>query len=395
VLAEDVTEPKRLEAQLRQALKMEAVGRLAGGVAHQFNNLLTVITGHSELLLDHLDRANPLRPDAEEIRKAAERAAEVTAQLLAFGRKVLTAPRALDLNALLRDAEPMLRHLVGEGIDLSLRLDPDLGWAQADPGQIHQVLLNLALNARDAMAQGGRLTVSTVNVQLDEEYARRNLEVQPGAYVRLSVTDTGCGISEKVRAHLFEPFFTTKESGESTGLGLSTAYGIVKQSGGHIEVESEEGRGATFHVHLPRVEAVPQPEGVRSAPESLHGSETILLVEDEEMVRNLVRYILQQEGYSVLEAVNGVKALELSEAHQGPIHLLVADVIMPQMGGPELARRLWESRPNLPVLFLSGYAGGPLPPNLRAETGGNYLQKPFTPRALSRKVRELLDAPTG
>jgi CheY-like chemotaxis protein len=244
------------------------------------------------------------------------------------------------------------------------------------------------------MPQGGRLTVETADVELDEEDARRHVEVRPGPHVLLTVTDTGRGISDEVRAHLFEPFFTTKGVGEGTGLGLSTAYGIVKQSGGHIEVDSAVGRGATFRIYLPRTEAVPQPPGAaRPAPGVPHGGETVLLVEDEEMVRNLVRYILRQEGYTVLEAANGMKALELCEQHQGPIHLLVADVVMPQMGGQELARRLLEKQPHLPVLFLSGYTGAsPIPTDFRGGEGGNFLQKPFAPGALARKVRELLDS---
>jgi two-component system cell cycle sensor histidine kinase/response regulator CckA len=320
----------------------------------------------------------------------------LTAQLLAFGRKGLAAPRVLDLNALVRDLEPVLRRLLGEAVELVLQLALGLGPVLLDPGQFRQVLLNLALNAREAMPQGGRLTVETADVELDEDCARRHGEARPGPHVRLAVTDTGRGLSEEVRAHLFEPFFTTKGVGEGTGLGLSTAYGIVKQAGGHIEVESQAGRGATFRIYLPRAEAEPRPEAPCPASRTAHGAETVLLVEDEEMVRRLVRLILLQEGYTVLEAANGVKALQLSEQHPGPIHLLVADVVMPQMGGEELARRLLAARPHLPVLFLSGYTGAPATPDaFRGGEGGNFLQKPFAPRDLARKVRELLDARTG
>jgi PAS domain S-box-containing protein len=392
VLATDVSRRKRLEEQLRQAHKMDAVGRLAGGVAHEFNNLVTVIAGYSQLLLDRLEPANPLRDNAEEIKRAAERAAALTAQLLAFGRRVLTAPRVLDLNVLLGDSERALRHLLGVGVELVFDPGPQPVLVQLDPGQFHQVLINLALNAREAMPNGGRLTLRTTYVELDEANARRHLEVTPGPYVLLAVTDTGRGMSAEVRAHLFEPFFTTKEVGEGIGLGLSTAYGIVKQSGGHIEVDSEPGRGTEFRIYLPSVEASPQ-SGETPTATALPRGETVLVVEDEELVRNLVRYILQQEGYTVLEAADGLTALQLSERHRGPIHLLVADVLMPRMGGPELARRLLATRPTLPVLFLSGYTGqAPTPADVDVGDGGNLLHKPFSPRELARKVRELLDA---
>jgi PAS domain S-box-containing protein len=396
VLATDVTERKRLEEQLRQAHKMEAVGRLAGGVAHEFNNLLTVITGYSQLILDRLAQADPLRGNAEEIKKAAQRAAGLTAQLLAFGRKGIAAPRVLDLHVLVRDLEGALRGLLGGAVELAFRLAPGPGPVRIDPGQFQQVLLNLALNAREAMPQGGRLTVETADVELGADDARRHAEARPGPHILLAVADTGRGLSAVARAHLFEPFFTTKGVGEGTGLGLSTAYGIVKQAGGHIEVESEAGRGTTFRVYLPRSEVGLEPEDPPPASRAPHGAETVLLVEDEEMVRRLVRLILLQEGYAVIEAANGVQALERSEQHPGPIHLLVADVVMPQMGGEELARRLLATRPQMPVLFLSGYTGTPPTPDaFRAGEGGNFLQKPFAPRELARKVHELLDSRTG
>jgi signal transduction histidine kinase len=384
----DVTERTRLEEQLRQAQKLEAVGRLAGGVAHEFNNLLTVITGYCQLILDRLDPADPQRGNAEEIKQAADRAAALTAQLLAFGRKALSAPSVLDLNALVRDSERALRSLLGQAVELVLDLGPGLGAVRLDPGQFHQVLLNLALNAREAMPQGGRLTVRTAAVTLDEADARQHPEGRPGPYVLLAVTDTGRGIGADIRPHLFEPFFTTKGAGGGSGLGLATVYGIVRQSGGHIEVDSEPGRGTTFRIYLPGVEATP-PETAAAA--AARGTATVLLVEDEDLVRNLVRYILQQEGFTVLEAADGLQALQLSEQHPEPIDLLVTDVLMPRMDGQELARRLRATRPHLPALFLSGYTGTPTPNRgFREGAGGNFLQKPFTPRALVHKVRELL-----
>jgi PAS domain S-box-containing protein len=393
LLVTDVTERKRLEEQLRHAQKMEAVGRLAGGVAHEFNNLLTVIAGYCQLILDRFEPADPQRVNAEKIQRAAERAAGLTAQLLAFGRKALTAPQELDLNTVVRDSESVLRHLLGGAIELVLELAPGPCTARLDAGQFPQVVLNLALNAREAMPQGGRLTVRTAAVELDEAQARQHLDVKPGPHVLLTVTDTGRGISPEARAHLFEPFFTTKGIGEGSGLGLATAYGIVKQSGGHIEVDSAPGRGTTFRIYLPRVEAEPAREAAPGAAAGAHGTVTVLLVEDEELVRNLVRYILQQEGYTVLEAADGLKALQLCERHAGPIDLLVADVLMPQMGGQELAQRLRATRPQLPVLFLSGYTGvAGVNHGFREGDGGNFLQKPFTPRALVSKVRELLEA---
>ena len=392
VMHVDITELVRLEERLRQSQKMEAVGRLAGGVAHDFNNLLTVITGYSDLLLLGLHAGAPERLHAEEIRKAADQAAALTRQLLAFGRKQLLAPQVLDPNDLIRDMEKMLRRVIGEDIDLATSLAPELGSVRADPGQLQQVVLNLAINAHDAMPRGGKLTIETSNVTLDGTYARKYLEVQTGHYVLLAVSDMGCGMSEEVRSHLFEPFFTTKDIGKGTGLGLSTIYGIVKQSGGHIAVYSEPGQGTTFKVYLPRVDevgnaAVPAPR-LQSLP---GGKEVILLVEDQERVRCLTREVLTRCGYTVLEASNGGEGLKLVQEYSGPIDLLMTDVVMPEMNGRALADRLASLRPDIRVLFASGYTESAVVRHgaLKAKTA--FLQKPFTPEGLAAKVREVLD----
>jgi two-component system cell cycle sensor histidine kinase/response regulator CckA len=371
---------------------MEAVGRLAGGVAHDFNNLLTVITGYSELLLRSLASGAPERLHAEEIRKAADQAAALTGQLLAFGRKQMLAPQVLDPNDLIRDMEKMLRRVIGEDIDLATSLAESLGCVRADPGQLQQVVLNLAINARDAMPHGGKLTIETSNVTLDRAYARKYLEVQTGQYVLLAVSDTGCGMSQEVRSHLFEPFFTTKEIGKGTGLGLSTIYGIVKQSGGHIAVYSEPGQGTTFKVYLPQVDeagtAAPAAPAIQGLP---GGNEVVLLVEDQDRVRGLTREVLSRCGYTVLEAPNGCEGLRLVQEHAGPIHLLMTDVVMPEMNGRALADRLASLRPEIRVLFTSGYTDGAVVRHgvLKAKTA--FLQKPFTPEGLAAKVREVLD----
>ena len=387
-------ELSRTQAQLSQAQKVEAVGQLAGGVAHDFNNLLTVITGRSQLLLRRLDPDDPLRRHAKLIDQTAERAAALTQQLLAFSRKQVLQPKVLDLNAVVTGMGKMLRRLIGENIELVIRLGSDLGSVEADPGQLEQVILNLAVNARDAMPRGGRLTLETERVELDPAFVRRHPGAQPGLHVALVVRDTGIGMDADTQAHLFEPFFTTKGPGKGTGLGLATVYGIVKQSGGYIAVESEPGRGTGFTIYLPRIEraaeaVTPGPAGAGTP----HGSETILLVEDEEGVRDLTREILETSGYRVLEARHGAEALRVGEQHPGPVHLLVSDVVMPQMDGRELADRLRALRPDLRVLFMSGYTADALGHHSALDPGTNLLPKPFSPDALARRVREVLDAP--
>ncbi len=389
-VATDITARKRLEEQLAQAQKMEAIGRLAGGVSHDFNNLLTVILGSAALLLEGLGEAHPLYATAEEIRKAAERAAVVTRQLLAFGRKQYLQTRVFDLNQVVSDAVRMLRHLIGEDVRVVTDLGARRAHVKADPVQVTQVVLNLAINSRDAMPEGGTLEVRTSNTTLDEAYAADHPGVRPGEYVTLSVRDTGHGISPDVLPHIFEPFFTTKAAGQGTGLGLATSYGIVAQSGGEIAVATEPGRGTTFHVHLPGVAGEADVSALR-APEGGAGRETILLVEDEPMVRAVAAQSLRARGYRVLEAYDGVEALRVAEAHDGPIHLLLTDVVMPHMGGVELAAQLRKARPRTRVLFTSGHAErataqGPLEP------GVAFLPKPYVPDSLTRNVRRVLDA---
>ncbi len=390
----DITERRQLESQLRQAQKMEAVGQLAGGVAHDFNNLLTVIGGRCYLMLAKLDPDDALRREVELVRGAAERAARLTHQLLAFSRKQVLEPRVLDLNETVTGIEPLLRRLIGEDIEISVTRGSELGRVKADAGQIEQVILNLAVNARDAMPQGGRLVLETANVTVDERTASRAHDLAPGSYVVLSVTDSGHGVDAATRAQIFEPFFTTKEVGKGTGLGLATVYGIVKQSGGFIEVESEPGRGASFKVYLPRVEeAVALPEAAKAPGTRQRGSETVLLVEDDESLRTLAREILTVQGYAVLEAAAPSAALRIHQTHQGRIDLLLTDVVMPEMNGRQLADRLKVARPDMAVLFMSGYTGAALGARGEvAEFSGQLLQKPFTPDGLNRRVREVLDA---
>ncbi|MBI3723412.1 response regulator [bacterium] len=387
---------KKTEEQLRHAQKMEAVGRLAGGVAHDFNNLLTAINGYSELILARLSERDPLRNDLEEIRKAGQRATALTRQLLAFSRKQLLQPRVLDLDSVVESMDGMLRRLIGEDVDLVSSRHGDLGRVRADPGQIEQVIVNLAVNARDAMPPGGKLTIETRNVDLDEAYAGQRPDVAPGPYVLLAVTDTGTGMDKQTLSHLFEPFFTTKGQGKGTGLGLSTTYGIVKQSGGHIAVYSEPGHGTTFKVYLPRVEDAPEPtpSSARYAL-SPRGSETILLVEDEDMVRSFVRMVLSMNGYTVLEATNGSEAILVCERHAERIHLLVTDVVLPQLSGRQVWERLSPLRPDMRVLYMSGYTDDAIVHHGVLDPGTSFIQKPFTPSALAREVRAVLDAPGG
>jgi len=385
----------QLKEELRHSQKMEAVGRLAGGVAHDFNNLLTVINGCSALLLRRLGSDDPLRRYPREIQQAAERAASLTQQLLAFSRRQMLEPRVLNLNNSVSAMDSMLRRLIGEDIDLVTILGADLGLVKADPGQIEQVIMNLAVNARDAMPEGGKLTIETANVELDQAYASRHMAVEPGAYVMLALSDTGHGMDERTQERLFEPFFTTKEKGKGTGLGLSTVYGIIKQSGGTIWVYSELERGTTFKIYFPRVVDIMETPTLASRPraESLRGTETILLVEDEESVRALAREALEEAGFQVLEARHGADALAVSHQYQGPIHLLVTDVVMPEMSGRVLADRLAPRRPALKVLYMSGYTDNAIVHQGIMDQGTSFLPKPFSPDALVRKVREVLDAP--
>jgi PAS domain S-box-containing protein len=388
----DITERKHIEEQFRQAQKMEAVGRLAGGVAHDFNNLLQVITGYGELLLETLRPDDPSRDLVEEMTRAGERAASLTRQLLAFSRQSVLAPRVLDLNSVVIDLEKMLRRVIGEDIDLKTALRPGLGRIKADPGQIEQVLMNLAVNARDAMPQGGKLTIETRDADLDEEYARLHAGVRHGPYVLLAVSDSGHGMTPEVQARIFEPFFTTKEMGKGTGLGLATVFGVVQQAGGHVAVYSEPGVGATFKVYLPRVEESVSPTKSRSsvlpAPK---GTETVLVVEDEDAVRALVRIILREAGYRVLEASDGGAALAVAGRCQGPIHLLLSDVVMPVLGGRQLAERLLALHPEMKVLYQSGYTDDAVVRHGILQEKVHFLQKPYSPAALAAKVREVLD----
>jgi PAS domain S-box-containing protein len=393
-VATEITERKRLEEQLLQSQKMEAVGQLAGGVAHDFNNILTAIVGYTDLLAAEFAPGDRHLEDLEEIRKAARRAAALTRQLLAFSRKQVLEPRVIDVNGIVQNLDKMLRSLISENIDLKTRLADDLGAARADPNQIEQVIMNLAINARDAMPEGGALTIETANATLDADYASRHVSVVPGDYVMLAVTDTGCGMDEDTKARIFEPFFTTKPPGRGTGLGLSTVYGIVKQSGGNIWLYSEPGKGTTFKVYLPSVEEAPEVVGKRAAPAGRSaGRETILVVEDDEQLRHLTHRALAAQGYTVLEADRGNTALDIARRHKGRIDLLLTDVVMPDTNGRKLAESLRATRPGLRVLFMSGYPDGAILHNGMLEHGVAYLSKPFTTEAMTRKVRDILDAP--
>ena len=370
---------------------MEAVGMLAGGIAHDFNNLLTIISGYSQLILISLDAHDRNRHSAEQIMKAGERAAALTKQLLAFSRRQVLQPRVLDLNKLVGSLSSMLQRLLGEDVDLRLALPSDLGRVNADPGQIEQVLMNLAVNSRDAMTQGGVLTIETGNVQLDQNYVDRHISLKPGPYILLAVSDTGCGMDENTKARLFEPFFTTKGPGRGTGLGLSTVFGIVKQSGGSVDVYSEPGHGTSVKVYLPRIDEPVALEAEKLKRDFARGTETILLVEDDEMVRTLVCETLVREGYKVLDFADPVEARRRSEQNKGPIHLLITDVVMPKLSGRELAGQLMRRRTSMKVLYMSGYTDNAVMNSGILQTEVAFLQKPFTPAALTEKVREVLE----
>lgn len=399
-IARDITERKQAEAkrmalqeQLQQSQKMEAIGQLAGGVAHDFNNLLTIITGYSDLILGQIDEKDPLRSDIEEIKRSAERAESLTRQLLAFSRKQILQPKILNLNTVVSGMEKMLRRMIGEDIELITQLRQDLWEIKTDPGQIEQVILNLAVNARDAMPKGGKLTIETSNIEVDKEDVHSHADTIPGQYVMLSLSDTGIGMTREVREKIFEPFFTTKEKGKGTGLGLSTVYGIVKQSGGNILVYSELGKGTTFKIYLPRAEEEEKfIEREVILPRSLQGSETILIVEDEEKVRGVIHSILRKNGYSIIEASNAEEAFRLAQQGSNhPIHLLLADVVMPGINGKELADRLRLQCPEMKVIFMSGYTDRTIIEEDILKKGIPYIQKPFTSNGLANKVREVLD----
>jgi two-component system, cell cycle sensor histidine kinase and response regulator CckA len=389
-IAEDVTDRRALEDQFRQAQKMEAVGRLAGGVAHDFNNLLMVISGYAEVILTDLKFDHPLREKAYAIQQASDRATTLTRQLLAFSRKQLLELKVVDVNAIVADMERLLRPLIGENVALSARLAPEAGYTRADAGQLEQVLMNLVVNAKDAMPNGGKLTIQTQSIVLDESHHRGQTFIRPGNYVMLSVSDTGTGMDKETQSRIFEPFFTTKDKGKGTGLGLSTVYGIVKQSGGYVMVQSEEGRGTTFQIYLPRVEGTTEKQVAPVAGTTVGGTETVLLVEDEESVRQLVRDTLEARGYKVVEAEDGEVGLAAANRYEGKIDLVITDVVMPGLSGRELVERLAKTRPETKVLYLSGYTEDAVISEGTLESGTAFLQKPFTLQNLSKKVREVL-----
>jgi two-component system, cell cycle sensor histidine kinase and response regulator CckA len=386
---------RRTEAQLHQVQKMELIGQLAGGLAHDLNNLLTVINGHSEMLSEKIGSDNTgWRNGLDPIKDAGQRAASLTRRLLDLSRRQAPESKVLDLNDAVSGMGNLLRQLIGKQIDLALRPHPGLGRVRADPGQVEQIIMNLAVNARDAMPGGGQLTIETMNVELDSAYALMHQSVEPGSYVMLAVSDTGCGMDAATQARLFEPFFTTKEPGKGTGLGLATVYGIVKQSKGNIWVYSEPGRGTTFKIYLPRLEEDTKRVAPAPGPDvTVGGSETVLLVEDQEMVRTLARTILQRYGYTVVTAPNGHEALRIAHERPGPIHLLLTDAVMPGMNGPQLAGLVRSVRSDMKVLYMSGYTDGLFGQTWRGEPGIPLLQKPFTPQTLARKVREVLGVP--
>jgi PAS domain S-box-containing protein len=398
-LRRDITERKQAEeerekmtVQLQQAQKMESIGRLAGGVAHDFNNFLTSIIGNVELALWDSDPKGEIGERLKEIRQAAERAASLTRQLLAFSRKQVLQPEIVDLNEVVREVKKMLGRIIGEDVVLETFLAPELGRVEADAGQLEQVIINLGVNARDALPKGGRFTIETVNIELDEIYTAGHVGVTPGSYVMLSVSDNGIGMSPDVRAQIFDPFFTTKEKGKGTGLGLAMVYGIIKQSKGNIWVYSEEGRGTTFKIYLPRVDKDPVKEKKKELEREVHsGSETVLVVEDDQSLRHLVVDVLQRYGYTVLAAKDGPEALTLLGNSIGPIQLLLTDVVMPGMNGRELAERVEKIHPEIKTLFMSGYTDNAIVHHGILDEGIAYLQKPFAPEVLARKIREVLD----
>jgi signal transduction histidine kinase len=386
----DISQRKLLEEQLQHAQKMEAVGRLAGGVAHDFNNMLTVISGYNRMLLDELSPSDPLRSYVEEALTAADRAAELTNQLLAFSRRQIMQPKVVNVNHVVKQSDKMLRRLIGEDIELVFLLKEDVGNIKVDPGHLEQAIINLAVNSRDAMPIGGRLTVETTNVYLDENYARSHVGVKPGDFVMIAVSDNGVGMDAATRQHIFEPFFTTKEKGKGTGLGLATVYGIVKQAGGDIWVYSEVGQGTTFKLYFPRVAEETAEAPTHEPAQPAQSLETVLVVEDEQAVRDLTVKMLQKLGYKILTAASGAEAIEISRMHAGPIALLLTDVVMPSMSGRQLADALRPQRPDMKVLFLSGYTEdtivhhGVLDPNVQ------FLPKPFSREVLAKKMREVL-----
>ena len=399
--ARDITERKRAEAELRtsqlqlqQSQKLEAIGQLAGGVAHDFNNMLTAIIGYTDLSLRRVGLENPIRRNLEETKKAAERAASLVRQLLAFSRKQILEPKVLDLNDVVKDLHKMLKRLIGENITLDTRLDEDLGSVKADPCQVEQIIMNLVVNARDAMPRGGRVTIETTNTTLDANSDLKHVSVKPGEYVMLTVSDTGSGMDQATLGRIFEPFFTTKDLGKGTGLGLSTVYGIVKQSGGNIWVYSEPGMGTVFKVYLPRIDNSDAPTTDKLGYEATapRGPETILLVEDEDVVRGLTRKILMQAGYNVLDAAGGEEAIRLCRTHAGAIDLLLTDVVMPGISGKEIADRLLELRPETRILFMSGYTDESIVQHGVLDEGVEFIQKPFTWVGLARKVRDVLNS---
>jgi two-component system, cell cycle sensor histidine kinase and response regulator CckA len=390
-IARDVTARKQLEAQFLQAQKMEAIGILAGGVAHDFNNLLNVINGYCELVLEDTAEDDPKHNDLEQISLAGKRAASLTSQLLAFSRKQILQPEILDLNDAVIGMSSMLRRLIRESIDLVTIARPDLGLINADPGQIQQIVMNLAVNARDAMPHGGKLTIETANVDLDEDYAREHPDVKAGPHVMLAISDNGLGMDDGTKSHLFEPFFTTKGKGEGTGLGLSTVYGIIKQSNGFIWVYSELGKGTTFKMYFPRAEGdLSRLTGEGQLEQRARGTETVLITEDESSVRALAARILRDRGYTVLEASNGKQALDIAKEYAGEIHLALTDVVMPGIGGRELVSQLASVRPGIRALYVSGYTDDAIVHHGILDTGVAFLQKPFTVESLARKVREVI-----
>ena len=389
-IAEDVTDRRALEDQFRQSQKMEAVGRLAGGVAHDFNNLLMVISGYAEVILSQVDQTSPVHEKGRAIQQAADRATTLTRQLLAFSRKQLLELKVVDLNAIVQDMERLLRPLIGENVDLLTNLSSHPTHTRADAGQLEQVIMNLVVNAKDAMPAGGRLTIQTDTVVIDESHRGGPQFIRPGRYVMLSVSDTGMGMDRETQSRIFEPFFTTKEKGKGTGLGLSTVYGIVKQTGGYVMVQSEPGRGTTFHIYLPLTDSATEPHAPATTDSALGGSETILLVEDEESVRQLVRDTLATKGYNVIEAGNGEEGITAAALHKGNIDLIITDVVMPGLGGREMVKHLSQTYPGTKVLYLSGYTEDAILSEGSIESGTAFLQKPFTLQSLSRKVREVL-----